>query len=101
MRKRFLTAILSMGLLFPAAAPVVAGNSTYYYHHHYHHSSSYYAHQRHREHMRELRRVGIGAAGGAVVGGLIGGGTGVAVGALAGGGAGYLYNRHKEHEHHH
>ncbi|HVW84943.1 MAG TPA: hypothetical protein VHB50_09690 [Bryobacteraceae bacterium] len=43
-----------------------------------------------------MKRVGIGAAGGAAVGALAGGGAGAAVGALAGGGAGAIYDRHEK-----
>jgi Glycine zipper len=42
-----------------------------------------------------------GAAGGALVGGLVGGGTGALVGGAIGGGGGYLYKRHEEHHRHH
>lgn len=105
MRRLLLSGIVCTGLLGTTAAPAVAGNPTYYHEYH-HHSNAYYQRQREYEHERHERRVkkyesiGIGAAGGAVIGGLIGGGAGVAVGAVAGGGAGYLYNRHKQHEHH-
>ena len=44
-----------------------------------------------------MKRIGGGAAGGAVIGALVGGGKGAAVGALAGG-AGHLYDRHKKKE---
>jgi hypothetical protein len=42
-----------------------------------------------------LKRVGVGAAGGAALGGLAGGGKGAAIGAIAGGAGGYVYDRIK------
>ena len=45
--------------------------------------------------MDTLKRVGVGAAGGAAVGGLAGGGKGAAIGAIAGGAGGYVYDRMK------
>ena len=47
---------------------------------------------------RSVKRVGGGAAGGAVIGALAGGGKGAAVGALAGGGGGYAYDKYKKHQ---
>lgn len=43
--------------------------------------------------MDTLRRVGIGAASGAAIGGLAGRGKGAAIGAVTGGAAGYIYDR--------
>jgi len=45
---------------------------------------------------KTIKRVGIGAAGGAVAGGLMGGGAGAAIGAVAGGGAGAIYDHHEK-----
>ncbi|HEV3202373.1 MAG TPA: YMGG-like glycine zipper-containing protein [Bryobacteraceae bacterium] len=45
--------------------------------------------------MRTAKRVGIGAAGGAAIGALAGGGKGAGIGAIAGAGAGALYDRHQ------
>ena len=45
---------------------------------------------------KTIKRVGIGAAGGAVAGALIGGGPGAAIGAVAGGGAGAIYDHHEK-----
>lgn len=54
-------------------------------------------HYRHRHARRKtIKRVGIGAAGGAAIGALAGGGPGAAIGAVAGGGAGALYDRHEK-----
>ena len=50
----------------------------------------------HRAHKKTAKRVGVGAAGGAAIGALAGGGKGAAIGALAGGGGGYLYDKHKK-----
>ncbi len=99
MRKMLATAIVSTGLLAGTAAPAMAYQNYNHYHHvyYYHHSSRYY---RHKRHMETFKRVGIGTVGGAVVGGLIGGGAGAGIGALAGGGAGYLWDRHQKHHGH-
>jgi uncharacterized membrane protein len=87
MKKLLMTSVLSTGLMFGTVQPTFAAYRT--------------ASQeiRHHQHMKTLKRTGIGAAGGAVIGGLAAGGPGAAVGALAGGGAGYLYDRHKRHHH--
>jgi len=50
-----------------------------------------------RHHIRKtVKRVGVGAAGGAAIGALAGGGPGAAIGAVAGGGAGALYDHHEK-----
>ena len=72
-------------MLFSAVAPVVAHAETYH---------SY----RTRAHRKTVKRVGVGAAGGAAVGALAHGGKGAGIGAIAGAGAGYLYDRHKKHQ---
>ena len=89
MRKALLTGVISTGMLLSTAAPSMA-----MVHHHYRTEAQYI---RHRRHMKTVKRVGIGAAGGAAVGALVGGGKGAGIGALAGGGIGYLYDRHKKH----
>ena len=89
MRKHFISFLLALFLLLAAAFPSPVSAAEYRYHH-YH---SY----RHRRHMRTLRRVGIGAGGGAAIGALAGGGKGAGIGALAGAGAGYIYDRVKRH----
>jgi outer membrane lipoprotein SlyB len=94
MRNRILTAVLSTGLLFGTMQQPVSAAT---YHHHYQTQHQYVKHKRH---MKTLKRVGIGAAGGAGIGALVGGGTGAAVGALVGGGGGALYDRHKKHHGH-
>lgn len=50
------------------------------------------------EHAKKktIKRVGIGTAGGAVIGALAGGGKGAAIGAAAGAGSGYVYDKHKK-----
>jgi hypothetical protein len=45
---------------------------------------------------KTIKRVGVGAAGGAGIGALAGGGKGAAIGALAGGATGYVYDQHKK-----
>jgi outer membrane lipoprotein SlyB len=93
MRKRFLTAVLSAGLLFSTATPGMAIT------HRYHRRVSA-RYVRHRRHMKTAKRIGIGAAGGAAVGALAGGGKGAGIGALVGAGAGALYDRHEKHHGH-
>lgn len=59
-----------------------------------------YSNQRRRRRSRRRRqsvkRIGVGAAGGAAVGALLGGGKGAAIGAAAGGGAGAVYDHNKK-----
>ena len=98
MKKRLLPLVLSLGLLAGSAEPAMAVT---YYRHHY--RTSYAARNRyvrHKRHMATARRVGIGAAGGAAIGALAGGGKGAGIGALAGAGAGALYDRHEKHHGH-
>ena len=90
MRKRLLTAVLSVGML---AGPIVPSASAAHY-------RTYRQYIRHKRHMATARRVGLGAAGGAGLGALIGGGPGAAIGAAAGAGAGALYDRHEKHHGH-
>jgi outer membrane lipoprotein SlyB len=91
MRKAILSLTLGTSMLFTTVAPTA--QAAVYHRHHY--RSSYYAR---RAHHKTIKRVGVGAAGGALVGALAGGGKGAGIGALAGAGAGYLYDRHKKHE---
>jgi len=93
MRKRLLTSILSVGLLFGTAAPGLAVTARY--------SRAHARYVRHRRRMRTLKRVGIGAAGGAAIGAIAGGGKGAGIGAIAGAGGGYLYDRLKRHHRRH
>lgn len=93
MKNHLITVVLTFFMLLGVFAPNVAMGATPYY------SRAHY--YRHRRHMKTLKRVGIGAAGGAVVGALAGGGPGAGIGAVAGAGAGYLYDRHKRHHRHH
>ncbi len=46
-----------------------------------------------RSKRKQYELIGGSAAGGALIGGLAGGGKGAAIGALAGGAGGYVYNR--------
>jgi hypothetical protein len=77
---------LGLASLIPAAVPANAA----YYHHRYANN-----HERHPV-RKTIKRVGIGAAGGAAAGALIGGGPGAAIGAVAGGGAGAIYDHHEK-----
>jgi len=61
------------------------------------------AHRRyHRRHSkrRTIVRIGSGAAGGAAIGALAGGGPGAAIGAIAGAGAGAVYDQHERNKGH-
>jgi hypothetical protein len=90
MRRSLLSLVLATATL-SGIAPVTLNAATTH-HRHY----RYYS--RRSAHRKTVKRVGIGAAGGAVVGALAGGGKGAGIGAAAGAGAGYLYDRHKKHE---
>jgi hypothetical protein len=91
MRKLLMTSVLCSGLTLGTVQPTFAAQ----------HYQTAGEQARHHQHVNTAKRVGIGAGGGALIGGLAGGGTGLAIGALAGGGAGYLYDRHMHHHHHH
>jgi hypothetical protein len=91
--KNVWTAVLLICLMIASAIP--GGAVTYRHHHRYYSSRAAYV--RHKRHMKTAKRVGIGAAGGAAVGALAGGGKGAAIGGLVGAGAGALYDRHKKH----
>jgi hypothetical protein len=88
MKKLLMTSVLSTGLVLGTVQPSFAQYRTAQ------------EQVQHHRHMQTAKRVGIGAAGGGVIGGLAAGGPGLAVGALAGGGAGYLFDRHKRHHSH-
>ena len=83
------TALLALASFAPAAF----ADTTYYERHRPQHHTVYRGHH----HIRKtVKRVGIGAAGGAAAGALIGGGPGAAVGAVAGGTAGAIYDHHEK-----
>ena len=82
---------MATGLLVGTAMPSVAAVT---------HSRSYRRHIRHKRHVNTAKRVGIGAAGGAAIGALAGGGKGAGIGAIAGAGAGALYDAHEKHTGH-
>jgi outer membrane lipoprotein SlyB len=85
MRRSLATALLAIFSFAPAASAVE--------HRRPYHRTVY----RGRHHIRKtVKRVGIGAAGGAAVGALVGGGPGAAVGAVAGGSAGAIYDHHEK-----
>src|SRR5258708_32825385 len=84
MRKSILFLALAIFMLFSAVAPPVAHAATYH---------SY----RSRAHRKTIKRVGIGAAGGAAIGAIAHGGKGAGIGALAGAGAGYFYDPPQKH----
>lgn len=96
MRNAILSFALGTSMLFTTIAPGAQAAVRRHDYRSHHYQSRYY---RHRAHMKTAKRVGIGAAGGAVIGALAGGGKGAGIGAAAGAGAGYLYDRHKKHEH--
>jgi uncharacterized membrane protein len=86
MRRQITTALLSTGLLVGTfMPPAVAATRTPQ------------QQVRHKRHIKTAKRVGIGAAGGAVAGALVGHPV---AGAAVGAGAGALYDRHKKHTGH-
>ena len=74
MKKLLLSATLAIGLMTSSAIPAEAAHAAK-------------VHHRHAK-RKTVRRVGTGAAGGALIGALAGGGKGAAIGAAAGGGVG-------------
>jgi hypothetical protein len=88
MKKRLLSAVLSAGLLVAATGTSFAVTRRHY--------QSRARYIRHKRHVNTARRVGIGAAGGAAIGALAGGGKGAAIGGIAGAGAGALYDSHQK-----
>ena len=54
------------------------------------------AEAKHKEKKDSVKRVGGGAASGAVIGALAGGKKGALIGAAAGGGTGAVYDHHKK-----
>ena len=102
MKKQLLSAALAAGLLFGAGGQAIAANHQPTPHH-YAQRSAYVRHQRyirHKRHMDTIKRVGLGAAGGAAIGALAGGGKGAGIGAIAGAGAGALYDAHQKNKGH-
>ena len=87
MKKRLLSAILSAGMFFAAAGSSFAVTRQ---------DQSRARYLRHKRRMKTAKRVGIGAAGGAAIGALAGGGKGAAIGGIAGAGAGVLYDTHQK-----
>jgi uncharacterized membrane protein YfcA len=81
MKNAMLSAALACSMLVGSTVPVNAATTKY--------------HTRHAK-RKTVKRVGVGAAAGALVGAAAGGGTGAAVGAVAGGGAGAAYDHHKK-----
>jgi hypothetical protein len=82
-----------MGVSIPAFAADSTGNPSPSYSAQRHRVAK----RRHRRAVRKtIKRVGIGAAGGAAAGAVIGGGPGAAVGAIAGAGAGAIYDSHEK-----
>lgn len=99
MRKRLLSAILCTGLFCASTGSSFAVTR-------YQSQAQYRARARarararyirHKRHVNTAKRVGIGAAGGAAIGALAGGGKGAAIGGIAGAGAGVLYDNHQKH----
>ena len=91
MRKHLFAAVLSTAMLVGPAVPNLSAAT------HYH---SYRRHIRHKRRVNTIKRVGIGAAGGAGIGALAGGPVGAGIGAIAGAGAGALYDAHQKHHGH-
>jgi len=80
MRKSFFAAILSVGLLAETAVPVIIAATT----------TQAKKNNRSSGRRRRARNVGVGAAGGAAAGAIIGRGRGAGAGAVIGGTAGAL-----------
>ncbi len=100
MKNFWLSTVLAMGMLFGAAAPGHAeARQRTYYRNSYRHRARARA-IRHRRHVRTAKRVGIGAAGGAAIGALAGGGKAAAIGGLVGAGAGAVYDKNERHHGH-
>ena len=102
MKKQLLSAALSASLFLGAA-----GQAGATIHHRTRHqyvqrgtSIQRRASIQHKRHMKTAKRVGVGAAGGAAIGALAGGGKGAGIGAIAGAGAGALYDKHQKHKEH-
>jgi outer membrane lipoprotein SlyB len=91
MRLSIATALLS--LVSMAAFIPGASAATYYSQDHPYHHTVYRGHHHIR---RTVRRVGVGAAGGAAIGAVAGGGPGAVIGAVAGGTAGAVYDHHEK-----
>src|SRR5580693_1532233 len=89
MRLLAATALLSIVGFVPAAS----ADTTYSAPHHRYHRTVYRGHHHIR---RTVRRVAVGAAGGAAIGAIAGGGPGAAIGAVAGGTAGAIYDHHEK-----
>ena len=70
-----------------------ASAQTYY---HRYHRTRHTVYSGHHHIRKTVKRVGIGAAGGAAIGAIAGGGPGAAIGAIAGGGAGAIYDHHEK-----
>ena len=98
MKKQLLSAALAAGLFLGASGQVGATNYQPTRHHYLQRSASvrHQRYLRHKRHMDTFRRVGLGAAGGAAIGALAGGGKGAGIGAIAGAGAGALYDAHRK-----
>ena len=82
MRKSLCAAILSVGLLAETAIPVIAATSK--------NQTQAKKTNRSSGRRRRARNVGIGTAGGAAAGAIVGRGRGAAAGAVVGGTAGAL-----------
>ena len=95
MKSRILALVLLIGMFFTIAP---SGMAAVYYRRPYRTSAARARYLRHKRHMRTVKRVAIGAAGGAAIGAIAGGAKGGAIGAIAGAGAGALYDGYK-HRH--
>ena len=82
MRKSLCAAVLSLGLLTEIAMPIIAATSK--------NRTSSKNNNRSSGRRRRARNVGVGAAGGAAAGAIIGRGRGAGAGAVIGGTAGAL-----------
>jgi hypothetical protein len=91
MRLTIATALLSIASFIPAASAQTYSTPPQ----HRYRRTVYRGHHHIR---RTVRRVAVGAADGAAIGAIAGGGPGAAIGAVAGGTAGAIYDHHEKTE---
>jgi|SRR3954468_7269491 hypothetical protein len=88
--KKVLMVLMSLVLLAATMMPSFAQTRR----HRYHRRTAYYSYSTKRtfwQKHRDKLTTAMGAAGGAIIGGIAGGGKGAAIGTLAGGAGGALY----------
>jgi uncharacterized membrane protein len=98
--KKVLMVLMSLVLLAATMMPSFAQTRR----HRYHRRTAYYSystpHRTFWQKHRDKLTTAMGAAGGAIIGGIAGGGKGAAIGTLAGGAGGALYTYKIRKRHH-